>query len=80
MRDLTVRKLHEIVGGRLRLATLPPRDGEEARVGHVVTDSRQVQRSDVFWGLTGTRFDGSTKAQYSACKANSRAMTWNKLQ
>ncbi len=63
MRDLTVKKLHEIVGGRLRLATLPPRDGEEARVGHIVIDSRQVQRSDVFWGLTGTRFDGSNFAE-----------------
>jgi UDP-N-acetylmuramoyl-tripeptide--D-alanyl-D-alanine ligase len=63
MFDLTVRKLHEITGGRLRLATLPPRDGEEARVGRVVTDSRQVQRSDVFWGLAGTRFDGANFAE-----------------
>ncbi len=63
MRDLTVRKLHEIVGGRLRLATLEPRHGEAALVRHVVTDSRQVQRGDVFWGLHGTRFDGGSFAE-----------------
>ncbi len=59
MHDLTVKQLHEIVGGRLRLATLPPRHGELARVRGVVTDSRQVRRGDVFWGLPGTHFDGS---------------------
>ena len=59
MHDLTVKQLHEIVGGRLRLATLPPRHGELARVRGVVTDSRQVRRGNVFWGLSGTRFDGS---------------------
>jgi UDP-N-acetylmuramoyl-tripeptide--D-alanyl-D-alanine ligase len=59
MRDLTVGKLHEIVGGRLRQATLTPRHGELAAVGPIVTDSRQVQRGDVFWGLTGTHFDGA---------------------
>jgi UDP-N-acetylmuramoyl-tripeptide--D-alanyl-D-alanine ligase len=62
MRDLTVKKLHEIVGGRLRLATLPPRNGEAARVRRIVTDSRQLQRGDVFWGLEGTRFDGASFA------------------
>ena len=48
MRDLTLHKLHEVVGGRLRLATLAPRHGEDTRVEHVVTDSRQVQQDDVF--------------------------------
>lgn len=62
MRDLTVKKLHEIVGGRLRLATLPPRHGEVARVRRIVTDSRQLQRGDIFWGLEGTRFDGGSFA------------------
>ena len=62
MRDLTVKKLHEIVGGRLRLATLPPRYGEATRVQHVVTDSRQVHQGGVFWGLSGTRLDGSNFA------------------
>ncbi len=59
MVDVTVKQLHEIVGGRLRLATLAPRHGEMARVGRVVTDSRQVQHGDVFWGLPGSQFDGA---------------------
>ena len=59
MRELTVQQLHEIVGGRLRLATLAPPQGELARVGRAVTDSRQVHAGDVFWGLAGTRFDGA---------------------
>ncbi|MBI3838999.1 MAG: UDP-N-acetylmuramoyl-tripeptide--D-alanyl-D-alanine ligase [Planctomycetia bacterium] len=63
MRDLTLRKLHEIVGGRLRLATLAPRHGEATLLEHVVTDSRQVQKGDVFWGLAGTRFDGGSFAE-----------------
>jgi UDP-N-acetylmuramoyl-tripeptide--D-alanyl-D-alanine ligase len=63
MRHLTVKKLHEILGGRLRLATLPPLGGEDARVGHIVTDSRQAQRGEVFWGLSGTRFDGANFAE-----------------
>ncbi|HEV3138207.1 MAG TPA: UDP-N-acetylmuramoyl-tripeptide--D-alanyl-D-alanine ligase, partial [Pirellulales bacterium] len=63
MRDLTLHKLHEIVGGRLRTATLAPRHGEDTRVERVVTDSRQVQKDDVFWGLAGTRFDGGSFAE-----------------
>jgi UDP-N-acetylmuramoyl-tripeptide--D-alanyl-D-alanine ligase len=63
MRDLTLQKLHEIVGGRLRLATLPPRHGENALVEHVVTDSRHVNKGDVFWGLSGARFDGASFAE-----------------
>jgi UDP-N-acetylmuramoyl-tripeptide--D-alanyl-D-alanine ligase len=59
MHDVTVKRLHEIVGGRLRLATLPPRHGELARVRGVAIDSRLVRRGDVFWGLPGARFDGS---------------------
>ncbi len=59
MFELTVKQLHEILGGRLRVATLAPRHGEMARVGSVVTDSRQVQRGDVFWALPGSQFDGA---------------------
>jgi UDP-N-acetylmuramoyl-tripeptide--D-alanyl-D-alanine ligase len=60
MRDLTVSKLHEIVGGRLRTATLAPRHGDAALVHKIVTDSRQVEKGNVFWGLAGTRCDGAT--------------------
>ncbi len=56
--EVTLRQLHEIVGGRLRLATLAPRHGENGRIGRVVVDSRQVQAGDVFWGLPGSTFNG----------------------
>jgi UDP-N-acetylmuramoyl-tripeptide--D-alanyl-D-alanine ligase len=59
MFNLNLKQLHEIVGGRLRLATLAPRDGESARVGRIVTDTRQLAPGDIFWGLRGPRFDGS---------------------
>ncbi|HTM52769.1 MAG TPA: UDP-N-acetylmuramoyl-tripeptide--D-alanyl-D-alanine ligase [Pirellulales bacterium] len=59
MRDVTIRQLHEVIGGRLRLASLPPRHGEATRVQRIVTDSRTVQRSDVFWALPGDRADGA---------------------
>ena len=62
MRNFTVRQLHEIVGGRLRLASLAPEMGEETLVRRVITDSRHVQPGDVFWGLRGTRFDGASFA------------------
>lgn len=59
MFDLTLAQLPEIVSGRLRMATLPPRDGESARIGRIVTDTRQLAPGDVFWGLVGQRYDGS---------------------
>lgn len=59
MRDVTVRDLYAVVGGRLRLASLEPRHGEQSPVGRIVVDSRQVQQGDVFWGLPGTRLDGT---------------------
>ena len=59
MHEITLEKLNQIVGGKLRLATLPARHESLSLVGRVVTDSRQVQPGDVFWGMPGTRFDGS---------------------
>jgi UDP-N-acetylmuramoyl-tripeptide--D-alanyl-D-alanine ligase len=59
MRNFTVRQLHEIVGGRLRLASLAPEQGEHTLVRRIVTDSRHARAGDVFWGLRGTRFDGA---------------------
>lgn len=59
MRDLTVELLHKVLGGRLRMATLPPRDGEATLVRQVVTDSRRVEPGDVFWALPGQNGDGA---------------------
>ena len=50
---LSIAELQEIVGGRLRLGAMPPRDGECTGVGKIVTDSRRVDAGDVFWGVKG---------------------------
>src|ERR1051325_674040 len=63
MRDLTVGLLHKVLGGRLRMATLPPRDGEATLVEHVVTDSRRAEAGDVFWALAGEKRDGADFAE-----------------
>src|SRR5271163_395583 len=63
MFDLTLKNLHEIVGGRLRLATLEPRDGEATKIGRIVTDSRSLAPGDVFWGLSGPNYDGAQFAE-----------------
>lgn len=59
MNNLTLHQLHEIVGGRLRLATLGPRDGEWTRVARIGTDSRQLQPGEVFWAMQGRTHDGA---------------------
>src|SRR5687768_7088241 len=65
MRDLTIHLLHEVLGGRLRMATLAPRGGEQALVQRIVTDSREVQPGDTFFGLAGRRVDGSSFAEHA---------------
>jgi len=50
--------VHEI-GGRLSLGSMPPLAGEASPVGRIVTDSRQVECGDVFWGLVGPNHDGT---------------------
>ncbi len=78
MRDLTIRKLHEIVGGRLRLATLAPRQGEATCVQQVVTDSRKIQTGDVFWGLAGSRFNGAHFAEEAYSRGATGAVVGKK--
>jgi UDP-N-acetylmuramyl pentapeptide synthase len=60
---LSIADLQEIIGGRLRLGAMPPRDGLCAPVGKVVTDSRIVDPGDVFWGIRGAQHDGSQFAE-----------------
>ncbi|HEV2968447.1 MAG TPA: UDP-N-acetylmuramoyl-tripeptide--D-alanyl-D-alanine ligase [Pirellulales bacterium] len=57
--QLTIGDLHELLGGALRFGAMPPRDGDAALVGRVVTDSRTVEPEEVFWGLVGPRFNGA---------------------
>jgi len=61
--QLTLAQLRDITGGRLRLAAMPPREGDLAHVGPIVTDSRRAQADTVFWGLKGARFDGACFAE-----------------
>jgi UDP-N-acetylmuramoyl-tripeptide--D-alanyl-D-alanine ligase len=66
--ELSVGRLHEITGGRLCLADLPPVDREDAPVGRLVTDSRQIEPGDVFWALPGPRHDGADFAVEAAMR------------
>jgi UDP-N-acetylmuramoyl-tripeptide--D-alanyl-D-alanine ligase len=59
MPELCLRKLAEIIGGRLRLGAMPPLGGDLDPVGRIVADCRQVQPGDVFWALPGAGGDGS---------------------
>jgi UDP-N-acetylmuramoyl-tripeptide--D-alanyl-D-alanine ligase len=61
--NLSIADLHAIIGGRLRMGDMPPREGDCAGVGTINTDSRLVQPGDVFWGLRGPQHDGSHFAE-----------------
>jgi UDP-N-acetylmuramoyl-tripeptide--D-alanyl-D-alanine ligase len=63
MNDLCIRELAEIIGGRLRLGAMPPLGGELEPIGRVVADSREVMHGDLFWGMAGSRHDGSRFAE-----------------
>jgi UDP-N-acetylmuramoyl-tripeptide--D-alanyl-D-alanine ligase len=80
MRDVTVRDVHAVVGGRLRLASLEPRHGEAAPLGRIVIDSRQVRPGDVFWGLAGTRADGADFAADAYARGASGAVVARYVQ
>jgi len=51
--ELTIEMLSEIVGGRLRLADMPPLGGLWEPVGKLVTDPAQIAQGDVFLALPG---------------------------
>lgn len=61
--QLTVGDLHELLGGELRFGAMPPTAGDATLVGPVVTDSREVQPEEVFFGLAGARFHGGQFAE-----------------
>ncbi len=60
---LCIRELVAAVGGRLNLGSMPPVAGDLAPLGRIVTDSRQVKPGDIFWGLRGSRENGSHYAE-----------------
>ncbi len=69
MLDLSIQQLSEIVHGQLALATMGPVDGDLLSVGKVVTDSRKVLPGDLFWGLEGSRTNGSEFAEEALMRA-----------
>ena len=57
MIELSLKQLHETVGGRLRQDAVAAPEGVSLR--RVCTDSRQICPGDVFWGLVGPHHDGA---------------------
>jgi hypothetical protein len=49
--NLCLLDLVQLTGGQLRLAAMPPRDGELAALGKIVLDAAVIQPGDVFWCL-----------------------------
>jgi UDP-N-acetylmuramoyl-tripeptide--D-alanyl-D-alanine ligase len=68
--DLALGCLADVVGGTLRLAAMPPRDGDMTAVERIVTDVRHVQRGDVFWAIPGkpcpSGFEPASDCAYEA--------------
>jgi UDP-N-acetylmuramoyl-tripeptide--D-alanyl-D-alanine ligase len=55
--QLSLKQLHDIVGGHLRHNAAAAPDG--ISLHRVCSDSRQVEAGDVFWGLVGPHHDGA---------------------
>jgi UDP-N-acetylmuramoyl-tripeptide--D-alanyl-D-alanine ligase len=61
--QLSIGELGELLGGQLRLGSMPPRDGHLTPLGRIIADSRHVNVGDVFWGLRGEKTDGAHYAE-----------------
>jgi hypothetical protein len=51
--NLCILDLAELTGGRLRLAAMPPREGELAAVERICLAADEARPGDVFWCLAG---------------------------
>ena len=80
MRNLTLHQLHEIVAGRLRLATLGPRDGEWTQIGRFCSDSRQLQPGEAFWALQGQVNDGAAFVESAFARGASGVVSTKYVQ
>lgn len=58
----TLHDLHQMIHGRLLLKG-PLHDPRAVPLGKIVTDSRQVERGDLFWALRGQNHDGAVFAE-----------------
>jgi hypothetical protein len=50
--NLCPRDLAEMTGGQLRLASMPPRDGDLASIGRLVLSAEGASAGDVYWCLS----------------------------
>lgn len=68
--DVALGCLADVIGGVVRLAAMPPRDGEMTAIERIVTDVRHVQRGDVYWAIPGqpcpNGFDPASDCAYEA--------------
>ncbi len=68
--DLALGDLVDIVGGSLRLSSMPPRDGDMTPIERIVTDPRHVQSGDVYWAIpTDASADCPGNQADAACEA-----------
>jgi len=63
MSGLSIRDLHEAVGGKLSLATLPPLSGSSEPIGRLVTRVEDVRPGDVYWDVAQVRATGAANAE-----------------
>jgi UDP-N-acetylmuramyl pentapeptide synthase len=76
MLPFTLDQLHAAIGGQLSLpGELACRLAQEP-LGQVVTDSRQVRPSDVFWALPGVLREGSEFVKDAIARGASGVVTY----
>lgn len=59
----TIGQFATALEGRLALGAMPPLAGEATPVGRIVSDTRSLERGDVFWALVGPHFNGADFAE-----------------
>ena len=63
MNNLTVGELANVVGGSLRLGSLPPLGGAAEPVRRIVVSDAEAKTGDVFWALQRPQYDGRMFAE-----------------
>lgn len=68
MNEYCIRDLAEIIGGRIRLGTMPPIGGSLEPLGEVATDIGHVRPGTVFWGLRRSEMDSVPCVEEAFCR------------
>jgi len=55
--NLCLQDLVELTGGELKLAAMPPRDGELTTIQRIILQPASIETGDVFWCLAANRCD-----------------------